>query len=149
MKSAHLSEEEIQLYALDKSACDNVITGHASYCPECKARIADYEVLFKSLKQATPPSFDFSLAELVVPQLPKIKPARSRDNIFTYAFALSIIAIPGTVLFYFRFFIEGLFAGIAPLLIYLTVTTIISLATILSVEMYKTYKKKMRILEFY
>ena len=149
MKSVHLTEEEIQQYALDKSSCDDVITGHASCCPACKARIAEYETLFSTLKLAPAPSFDFSLAELVVTQLPKIKPARSRDNIFAYAFALLIMALPGTVLFYFRFYIESLFASIAPLLIYLTVTTIITLATILSVEMYKTYKKKMSILEFY
>jgi len=149
MKSVHLSEEEIQHYALDKSACDTLIKAHVNCCADCKARIADYEVLFIALKKVPQPSFDFNLAELVVPQLPKIKPAPSRDNFFVYAFALAIAALTGTSLFYFRSYIGTLFASITPLLIYLTVTTIITLATILGVEMYKTYKKKMRALEFY
>jgi len=149
MKSIHLTEEQIQQFALDNSYGDDLITAHASYCPECKARIAAYELLFSSLKQAPPPSFDFSLADLVVTQLPKLQPAPSRDNFFVYAFSLALVALNGTILFYFRSYIGSLFAGITPLLIYLTVTTIITVATILSVEMYNTYKKKMRVLEFY
>ena len=149
MKSEHLTEEEIQQCALDNSSGDDLITAHASYCPECKARIVAYEVLFSSLKQAPRPSFDFNVADLVVTQLPKLKPAPSRDDMFVYAFSLAIIALTGTILFYFRAYIGSLFAGITPLLIYLTVTTIMTLAIILSVEMYKTYKKKMRVLEFY
>ena len=149
MKSVHLSEEEIQQYALDKSACDALITAHTSCCPECRARIANYEVLFSALKQAPQPSFDFNLAELVVTQLPKMKSALSRDNFLVYAFAMALVAITGTTLFYFWSYIQSLFTSIAPLLIYLSITTFITLATILGLEMYKTYKKKMRALEFY
>jgi len=149
MKSVHLTEEQIQQFSLEPSFCDLLITGHASRCPECKARIADYEVLFSALKKAPQPSFDFNLAELVLTKLPKAKPATSRDNVLVYAFVLALMALTGTTLFYFRSYIVSLFAGITPLLIYLTVTTIMTLAIILGVEMYKTYKKKIRVLEYY
>ena len=149
MKSVHLTEEEIQQYALNNSSCDALITAHASSCPECKARIADYEVLFSALKQAPQPSFDFNLAELVVTQLPKVYATPSRENFFVYTFVLAIIGLTGTALYYFWSHIGSLFASIAPLLIYLAVTTLITLAIILGVEMYTSYQKKMRALEFY
>ena len=149
MKALHLTDEEIQEYALDNSAVDKATREHASTCRECKARVSDYQLLFAGIKQQPQPVFDFDLAELVIAQLPSPKPVAAPGNSFIYIFVLAAIAITGAAIYYFRTYIATLFTSITPLLIYLAATTIITLAVILSMDMYRNYNRKMRALDFY
>ncbi|MEP7372504.1 MAG: hypothetical protein ABI675_03885 [Chitinophagaceae bacterium] len=149
MKVLHLTDEEIQEYALDSSTSGTLMTGHVSSCEECKARVANYQLLFSGIKQQPPASFDFDLAELVITQLPSPKTKASRDNFFAYLFIIVAIVLAGAVLYYFKSYIVSLFASIAPLFIYLTITTVITLSIILGLDMCKNYQKKMRSLDFY
>jgi len=149
MKALHLTDEEIQEYILDKPAVDLSAMEHASTCEECKERISAYLLLFAGIKQQPQPVFDFNLAELVIAQLPSMKPAASPGNNFIYIFVMAAIAITGAAIYYFRTYIATLFTSITPLLIYLAATTIITLAVILSMDMYRNYNRKMRALDFY
>lgn len=148
MKALHLTDEEIQEYVLDSSTSNHAIIEHASSCEECKTRITDYQLLFAGIKQQPKPAFDFNLADLVVAQLPSHGPKAVSDNYFVYIVVLAAIILGGLVLYYFRNYIVSLFTGIVPLFIYLTLTTVITLSIILSLDMYKTYQRKMRSLNF-
>lgn len=148
MKALHLTDEEIQEYVLDGSASDIAIVEHAGSCEKCKARIANYQLLFAGIKQQRSDVFDFNLAELVVAQLPSARPRPVSDNFFVYLVVLAAVILGGVALYYFRSYIVTLFTGIVPLFIYLTVTTVITLSIILSLDMYKTYQRKMRSLDF-
>jgi CHASE2 domain-containing sensor protein len=149
MKALHLTDEEIQDYVLDKSGVSMTVTKHAGTCEECKAKVANYQLLFTAIKHQPQPSFDFDLAELVIAKLPAVKPVATNSNSFIYMFALAAIALTGAALYYFRVFIASLFTSITPLLIYLTATSIITLAVMLSMDMYKNYHRKMKALDFY
>jgi hypothetical protein len=149
MKALHLTDEDIQQYALDSSTCSITVIEHAGSCEKCKARVASYRLLFACIQQQPQAAFDFDLAELVVGQLPSSKPVPSPDNFFVYLVVLAAIALTGATLYYFRSYVISLFASIAPLFIYLTATTAITLAIILSLDMYKNYQKKMRAIDFY
>ena len=149
MKALHLTDEEIQEYALDTSAVDMATREHVSTCGECKARVSDYQLLFAGIKQQSQPVFDFDLAELVIAQLPSLKPVAASGNSLIYVFVLAAIAIAGAAIYYFRTNIASLFTSITPLLFYLTATTIITLAVILSMDMYRNYHRKMRALDIY
>ena len=148
MKGLHLTDEEIQQYVLDSAASDMVITEHAISCEECKARITNYQLLFAGIKQQARDVFDFNLAELVVAQLPSPRPGIVSDNFLVYIFVLAAIILGCATLYYFRNDIVSLFTSIVPLIIYLTLTTVITLSIILSFDMYKTYQKKMKSLDF-
>ena len=149
MKTAHLTDDEIQQYALDSSTQERSLATHVHSCEECKARIANYQLLFSGMKEQPPASFDFNLAELVIAQLPSAKTRPSRDNFFVYLFIISGTGLAGAGLYYFRSYIVSLFTSIAPLFIYLTITTVITLSIILGLDMYKNYQRKMRSLDFY
>ena len=148
MKTLHLTDEEIQEYVLDNSAIDIAIIEHASSCEKCKARITNYQLLFAGIKQQHRDVFDFNLAEMVVAQLPSPRPRPVSDNFFVYLFVLAGVMLGAAALYYFRNYIVSFFAGIGPLFIYLTVTMVITLSIILSLDMYKTYQRKMRSLDF-
>ena len=149
MKAQHLTDEEIQEYTLDNSASEIAIMEHATACEACKARIAEYQLLFAVLNQQPEPAFDFDLAELVIAQLPSQKPGAASSNSLIYVFVLAAIVLTGAALYYFRNYIANLFTSITPLLVYLTATTVVTLAIIISMDMYKNYQKKMRALDFY
>jgi hypothetical protein len=149
MKVPHLTDEEIQQYALDNLNSDITIFEHITSCEVCKAKVMNYRLLFAGIQQQPRATFDFNLAELVVAQLPSPKPAAAPDNSLIYVFVLAAIALTAAVLYYFRIYIVSLFTGIAPLFIYLTATTIVTLAIILSTDMYRNYQRKMRTLDFY
>ena len=149
MKALHLTDEEIQQYALDNSSSDITIIEHTSSCEACKAKVTNYRLLFTGIQQQPQAAFDFDLAKLVITQLPSPKPIATPDNFFIYMVVLSGIVLTGAALYYFRDYLFDLFSSIAPLLIYLTVTTVATLAIILSLDIYKTYQKKMRSLDFY
>ena len=149
MRVLHPTDEEIQQYVLDSSSSDKAITEHASSCEQCKAKVASYRLLFTAISQQPEESFDFDLAKLVMAQLPMAKPKYSQDNFFIYLLVFAAIILTGAALYYFRNYIASLFASIAPVFIYLITTTGITLAIILSIDMFKNYQKKMRALDLY
>jgi hypothetical protein len=148
MKALHLTDEEIQEYILDRSTSDIAIVEHAGSCEDCRARITTYQLLFDGLKQQSRDVFDFNLAELVVAQLPSPASKPVSDNFFVYLFVAATLILGGVALYYFRNDMVSFFRGTVPLLIYLTITTVITLLIILSLDMYKTYHRKMKSLDF-
>ena len=149
MKALHLTDEEIQEYVLDKSAVDKATSEHASTCEECKARVSDYQLLFAAIKQQPQPVFDFDLAELVMANYRQRNPSPlPAILLFTFSYWWRLL-LTGAAIYYFRTYIASLFTSITPLLIYLAATTIITVAVMLSLDMYKNYHRKMRALDFY
>jgi hypothetical protein len=148
MITKHLTEEEIQQYALDRSDCETKVIEHIHSCEECKLKAAAYQLLFTGIKEQPQPSFDFDLSELVLEQL---RPSESKmpDSFLVYLLSFVVILLAGTLLYIFRGYLLNLFVGITPLLIYLIVATAIIVLAALCVDMYKTYQRKMRQLDFY
>jgi len=85
---------------------------------------------------------------LVVTQLPSAHPSTKRENFFIYLVNFVIVGITAAATFYFRTYIAGLFTSIELLPVYLTLISIVILIAVLGMEMYKTYQKKMRALDF-
>ena len=149
MNTLHLTEEEIQLYALDIADSPQFVIEHAATCDACKTKVQEYQLLFSGIKEQPASQFDFDLTGLVVAGLPASTSRSSPDNFFMYVFISVAIIITGIAAYYFRGYISGLFVSIAPVLIYLILTTVFTLAIILGLDMYKNYQKKMKALEFY
>ena len=149
MITKHLTDEEVQQYALDSSNCETGFAEHVQFCPECKARVVAYQLLFSAIKQQPEPVFEFDLSKLVVAQLPAATRRFLPAYFAEYALVFAGLLLTGALLYFFRGYMAALFAGTTPLTIYLIVTTaIITLATV-SIDMYTGYKKKMSTLDFY
>jgi len=149
MITKHLSDEEIQEYALDRLNTNPKMTEHVELCEECKVKVTAYRMLFTSIKEQPTPAFDFNLSDLIVSKLPKPKPAYLPDNRFVYLLGFIAIILTGILTYIFRGYLLSLFSGITPFLIYLITTSVITILIILVVDMYKNYQKKMSVLDFY
>jgi hypothetical protein len=149
MLTNHLTDDDIQQYALDGSNCEPEIIVHLQSCEACKARVATYQLLFSAIKEQPEPAFDFDFAGLVLAQLPAVKSRSSQDNILVYLFLLVTVILTGTLVYLFREYLTDLFTGITSLLLYLIATTVITILSLLCIDMYKSYQKKMNALDFY
>ena len=149
MLTKHLTDEEIQLYALNDQGCETKIIEHIKLCSECKARIEEYQLLFTGIKQQPEPSFTFDLSALVLAQLPSSRALRSRNSLAIYLLVFIGIVLISSLLYVFRDYMISIFAGIASLVIYLILITMLTVLVALCFDMYKNYQKKMGALDFY
>lgn len=149
MLAKHLTDDEIHLYALDDQSCEIKIIEHVRLCSQCQARVEAYQLLFTGIKQQPEPSFNFDLSALVLAQLPSSRAVRSGNNLAVYLFIFIGIVLMGSVFYIFRDYIITFFAGIASLVIYLILSTALTILIALCFDMYKNYQKKMGSLDFY
>jgi len=149
MLTKHLTDDEIQLYALDDQVCEIKIIEHIKLCSQCKARVEAYQLLFTGIKQQPESSFNFDLSALVLAQLPSSRAVRSRNSLAVYLFIFTGIVLMGSLFYIFLDYIITLFAGTASLVIYLILITVLTILVALCFDMYKNYQKKMGALDFY
>jgi hypothetical protein len=149
MINKHLTDEEIQEYAIDKTKCDFKLGEHLHVCEDCKEKVSAYRLLFNALKQQPDPSFDFNLSESVISKLTPYKPKPSTNNLFLILSSIFAILILGIVSFIYRDSLISMFAGLAPLMIYLILISAVTISIFLVTDKYKLYKKKMNTLDFY
>jgi len=138
MKTTHLSEDEIQRYALAEHSRSAQSILHMEQCPQCRTAGLDYQLLFEDLKQQAAPAFDFDLADQVLSQLPapKTQPVFSLYLIFS---VLAFVALAAGLTAY-------LSAEISSLLNWLIIITFGMLAAGLLADQFTSHKKKMHTL---
>ena len=151
MRATHLTDEEIQQYVLDRDAPDAGISMHMHSCEQCKEKAETYRLLVTGLLEQPEESFHFSLAELVMQQLPAPAPApkRETESVLIYSFITTGAAIVVFALYFFRKYMASIFESIAPVFIYLAITAFLTLSIFLVMDVYKKYKKKIRALDLY
>jgi hypothetical protein len=146
MINEHLSETEIQEYALHKNACKPGIIQHIELCENCKTKAANYQMLFNEISQQPKPAFDFDMTALVIPQLPPGRQetaTRISSAYFFVFFSLFVIAIPSYI---FRKYILNIFKGVLPMMMYLIIITAAAILLFQCIEMYKKYQKQLNAL---
>lgn len=138
MKTTHLSDHEIQQYALAEhsSSAQNIL--HMEQCQHCRKAALAYQLLFEEIKQQAAPSFDFDLSHHVLSQLPppKTKPVFGLYLLFA---VLAFFALAAGLTTY-------LSAGISSLLNWLIIIAFGMLAAGLLADQFASYKKKMHTL---
>ena len=151
MRATHLTDEELQQYVLDRDFGDTGINMHIHSCEQCREKAEGYRLLVTGLRNQPAESFDFSLTEIVMQQLPVPSPAvnREKESTLIYAIMTVAVAIIGFALYFFRKYMTGIFERIAPVFIYLVLTAFMTLSIFLVTDIYKRYKKKMHALNLY
>lgn len=146
MLNKHLTDGEIQEFLLEGSQSDTGLAKHLEICPECRERVAAYELLFAGIGELEKPVFEFNLAELVVARLPgrQMETVRDRLPVFVLVFVAVLLIGMG---FVFRQYLALLFAGMASLAIYLMIIGVMVMLAFFCLDMYKNYQRKMQALD--
>lgn len=150
MNAKHLTENELQQYALNSAACDSAIAEHVHFCEDCKAAVETYRLLFTGISEQEVPAFGFDLSELLVKQLqPSPKSKLLPEDFFIYLFSFVMIVVTGAAMYFFWGNISELFSGAGNFAVYLTVASVAVLLVFLCIDQYKTYQQKIKALDLY
>ena len=144
----HLTDDEVQQYAVDKPNSEKRIGEHIHLCEECRSKVEVYQLLITGIKQQPQPAFDFDLSKMVLQQLPSSKTSIANDNALIWIFGFMGIAFLGGAIYLFQSYFD-LFEGIKTIFIYLIAITAITVLIYLLIDMYKKYQKEMKVLDLY
>jgi len=151
MRATHLTDEEIQQWVLDRHFGNTGINMHIHSCEQCREKAEAYRLLVTGLRNQPAESFDFSITEIVMQQLPvpSAEANRKEESRLVYAIMAAAAVIIIFALYFFRKYMTIIFESIAPVFIYLVLTAFITLSIFLVTDIYKKYKKKMHALNIY
>jgi hypothetical protein len=149
MSNNHLTDTEIQLSILDREACSVEMLEHFSRCEECKAKAAQYLLIFDEIRSQTIPTFDFNLSETVIKEIQKDQQFDIFDRYFLIS-AVAVVILTGVILFFlFRNYLSSAFMNIQPLSVGLILTTMVSLLSIIGFDSAIKYLRQVQKLNFY
>ena len=150
MNTIHLTDDELQQYALNSADRDSTIAEHVYFCEDCKTAVEMYRLLFTGISEQEVPAFDFNLSELVLKQLqPQPKTKLLPEDFFIYLFTFLTIILTGAMLYFFRGYMIELFNGAGNFTVYLTVASVAVLLIFLCIDQYKTYQQKIKALDLF
>ena len=149
MINNHLTDFEIQEIALYKNTCLEEAAKHISTCASCKIKVEQYELIFQGIKSQVEPSFNFNLSTLVLNAIPETSQNDLSEKSITYVISLVTIPILCGIMFLLKLSLSNLLSTISPMMIYLVITSVLSLSVFLFIEMYLKYKKQMQSLNFH
>jgi hypothetical protein len=138
MMGKHLTEQEIQLYATEATACSSQIVEHTQACEYCKTQASIYQQLFTGIKESPRPVFEFDLANLVINNLPLAKKKYQFPNFPIYLLAIGALAMAGS---WFKHSLLNMFSGMFPMTIYLLVLSAVIILIFQGLDMYRKYQK--------
>ncbi|MEO5891535.1 MAG: hypothetical protein ABIQ31_14890 [Ferruginibacter sp.] len=148
MTNSHLPDEEIQAYALDKSACAKHVIEHIGSCETCRLAATTYQLLVAGIKEQPKPVLDFELTGLILAQLPPVRQKFSPGNFFAYLLAFLIAASAAVPLFLFRKNISNIITGISSLFLYLMIAAAAIVMMVKGFDLYKKYRQQLDGLNF-
>lgn len=148
MVTKHLTDEEVQQYAIDKHGCEKRIAEHIHLCEECRTKAEVYQLLITGIKQQPQHAFDFDLSKLVIKQLPSRKAKIANDKALVWIFGFMGIAFLGGAIYLFQSYFY-FFEEIRTIFIYLIGITALTVLVYLLIDMYKKYQKEMKVLDLY
>jgi hypothetical protein len=143
----HLTEDELQQYALDKSIVAPDAQEHLHHCEECTAKLAVYQLLITGINQQPVPTFDFDLSAAVIAQLPAQATKASTNKYPVAIFSLAVILLAGSLVYLYRDYLLVLFTN-TNMAEYLGMIIITSIAIIQGIDTYRNYQKKIKALDF-
>ena len=144
----HLTDDEVQQYAVSKSNCEKRIVEHIHLCEECRSKVEVYQLLITEIKQQPQPAFNFDLSKMVLQQLPSPKTSIANDNALIWIFGFMAIAFLGGAIYFFQSYFD-LFESMRTIFIYMIVITAVTVLAYLFIDMYKKYKHGMKVLDLY
>lgn len=146
MKTAdHLTDIEIQQYALDKGSSGTAAATHIARCPHCSGRVAFYQKMAQGVSVVPAEAFDFDLAKAVLTQLPARKRRHAPERVFIACVSLAGVLAAIGLFYYLNTRLLNDLLGNCKVLNY--GTTCCLLFAFLLANLWKEYISKIRRLE--
>lgn len=139
MITAHLTDEEIQLYVAEPHAISQQMANHIQGCAICQSKAANYVLLFNNIKAAAKPAFDFDLSALVMEQLPAPKRAFPWAAIVVSVFSVAMIAVSAI---FFWSAIAASVRAVSGVLLTIAAAGALTILVFQVVEMFKEHQKR-------
>ncbi len=148
MKASHLSDEEIQTYALRLDTVSEEIHTHIQECELCRQKAHAYQLLFTTLEKPVAPVFDFDLAAAVIQQLPPTEIVAYESSFTSYSIGGGVLAGIGMLFFYFFNYPIYLFEGLSSITLSILLTATVGISLFLGYDLYAKYQKQLKVLNF-
>lgn len=150
MKTKHLSEQQVQEYALNMEGCESLITQHIHQCADCRNKAALYKAAFSNIASIQTPAFGFNLSLLV---LSKIERSEKRPLLPLWLLGTILIFAASFLFIFFLIMYYSAYAGelFSARTRYLSFSLIIAALLITAVqvkEYINKYSKQAKILQF-
>ncbi|MDC1162051.1 hypothetical protein OAT18_01275 [Tenacibaculum sp.] len=146
MKIKHVNDQDIQQFAFDLVACKIEVAKHIQSCKTCKMRVEEYQLLSNTIKNQPEPVVEFNLAELVLNQLPLTIKEQPIYSYFVYFLIALSIGLVTSSLYYFKEFFLELFSNITTIFIYLIISITALISFVQSLDILRSFNKKINIL---
>jgi len=147
MKTTHLSDKEIQQYTFDINKCESIIIEHIEACELCKNVADSYQLLSKTLTEQPRPYLDYNLAERVLVKLPSKNRKPLPDYTIISALIILCFGIIAIVLDSFKNSLIN-FGEIKNLTSYFIVSVGVFIALLSSLDMIKSFNRKINNINF-
>ncbi len=148
MKASHLSDQEIQRYVFATADCEQAIITHLQTCDHCRNRAKTYELIEASLQNEPAPAFDFDLAALVMNELPTQEEKFSIIEVLAYSAGFVGLGALSIVIYFFGRDLLVLFSGVSNIAIYMILCIVGMIFLPLCWEVYQSYQRRIRMLDF-
>lgn len=147
MNTGHLSEQEIQEYALEGENCPPRLSEHVHSCAFCRQKAEMYQLLFSKAVQPPMPMFDFDLTESVMKQLIQPEPAAPETSYWVYLGGTGAVLSAGVLIYFFMNYLRPLFRELTPMSLGVCVTATLTLFVVLGYDMFLKHSKQIKILQ--
>jgi predicted anti-sigma-YlaC factor YlaD len=139
MSDQHLTEEELQEFALNEASITKAASAHLHACPVCREQLATYRQLFIEIETEPAAAFDFDVSEAVMEKLPVRKQIKLSVSFFML---MAVLMITVAVILLFGEEMNNLFTGIDWLVPVLILISVITAAAGFAYDVYKNYRTK-------
>jgi hypothetical protein len=145
MKGNHLTDQEIQEYAITSRDHELPAIEHLRQCDVCSLKVKNYQQIVIGIKGQPKAEFPFNLSALVIAQ---ISPKRAADsNVpFLWIAGVILLVIAGYLC---GIYLSSLFPGISSMTFYLVSITASALLIFQGTALYRKYKRLLDRLDFY
>ncbi|MEZ2446204.1 hypothetical protein AB6805_31045 [Chitinophaga sp. RCC_12] len=145
MSKIHLSEEQLQRYALEEFAAP-AAAGHVADCIHCQMQIRTYQMLYGLIKESEVPLPDFQTAHLIPDLLSEANAPDRKEARYLYGLLFGAIGLVTAGLIACWSTISWIFSGIAAVGLVPELLLFSGVLIMQFMELYNTYRKKIRTL---
>ena len=149
MNTEHIKDKDIQKYAFDISECAPDIVQHIQTCDICKNKVDGYLLILDTIAKLPEPVFDFDIEKLVLEEV--IIPPK---KISIYSYYINFLLVVGVVMILLFLYFFGkefgeVFQNSSAISTYFIVSVFAVISTIIGIDMFLSFYKKVNKLNYY